>query len=95
MPKAWTNSYGDFKKPWIRQAGRQLSEVSAISGDEFISEPGVERLGVIAQELQKTNPELVVQKEDGKLAVNYMDMSAYFIGAIQDIQARLLNQEAK
>ena len=62
---------------------------------EFISEPGVERLGVIAQELQETNPELVVQKEDGKLAVNYMDMSAYFIGAIQDLQARLLNQEAK
>jgi len=62
---------------------------------EFISEPGLDRYGVIAQELQATNPELVVQKEDGKLAVNYMDMSAYFIGAIQDLQARLLNQEAK
>lgn len=62
---------------------------------EFKAEPGKDRFGVLAQELQKTNPELVYQKEDGMLAVNYMDMTAYFIGAIHDLQSRLLSVETR
>lgn len=55
---------------------------------EFKEEPGKQRYGVIAQELQESCPELVYEK-DGKLAVNYLDMVAHLIGACQALQARV------
>ena len=41
---------------------------------QLISEPGVIRSGVIAQELQETNPELVRENGDGILSVAYIDL---------------------
>ena len=41
---------------------------------ELISEPGVIRSGVVAQELQETNPELVRTNDDGVLSVAYIDL---------------------
>lgn len=36
--------------------------------------PGVARFGVIAQDVQKTNPELVRENEEGELSVSYIDL---------------------
>lgn len=41
---------------------------------ELLSEPGVIRSGVIAQELKKTNPELVREDDKGMLSVAYIDL---------------------
>jgi hypothetical protein len=51
----------------------------------FTADPADQRCGVIAQELQAVAPELVKASEDEAktLAVNYHDMTAYLIGAIQ------------
>lgn len=41
---------------------------------ELKSEPGQKRYGVIAQDLQKSNPELVRTSSDGTLSVAYIDL---------------------
>jgi len=53
---------------------------------ELISEPGVKRSGVIAQELEKTNPEFVRTDKDGLKSVAYIDL---LISKIAELEARL------
>jgi hypothetical protein len=51
---------------------------------ELISEPGQKRYGVIAQELQKTNPELVRTDPDGLLNVAYIDLLIKEIASLKE-----------
>ena len=53
---------------------------------ELKSEPGVHRVGVIAQELEKTNPEFVREDKDGLKSVAYIDL---LITKIAELEARL------
>jgi hypothetical protein len=53
---------------------------------ELISEPGVKRSGVIAQELEKTNPEFVRTDKEGLKSVAYIDL---LIAKIAELEARL------
>jgi hypothetical protein len=67
---------------------------------EFISVPDDPRVGVIAQEMRVVAPSVVktVVPPGGSphLAVNYGDMTAYLIGAIQALQAEIsVLQEAQ
>ena len=55
----------------------------------FKDKPSDPRCGVIAQELQLVAPELVKMTTKGTLAVDYNDMTAYLIGAIQALDTRL------
>jgi hypothetical protein len=63
----------------------------------FIDKPDDPRAGVIAQEMREVAPELVKTitpadstGRDAHLAVNYGDMTAYLIGALQDLQTTLI-----
>jgi hypothetical protein len=56
---------------------------------ELISQPGQKRYGVIAQELQKTNPELVRTDADGLLNVAYIDLLIKEIASLKERVAEL------
>lgn len=60
----------------------------------FKDDPGDPRCGVIAQELQQVAPELVKTTAAGTLAVDYNDMSAYLIAAVQALHQRVEEQDA-
>ena len=47
------------------------------------------QIGVIAQELQKEFPELVMTKPDGYLAVNYSQLTGVLIQAIKEQQQEI------
>ena len=53
---------------------------------ELISEPGVKRSGVIAQELEKKHPEFVRTNDEGLKSVAYIDL---LISKIAELEARL------
>ena len=53
---------------------------------ELKSEPGIKRAGVIAQELEKTNPEFVRTDDKGLKSVAYIDL---LITKIAELEARL------
>ena len=53
---------------------------------ELISEPGVKRSGVIAQELEEKHPEFVRTDKDGLKSVAYIDL---LISKIAELEARL------
>ena len=53
---------------------------------ELISEPGVKRSGVVAQELEEKHPEFVRTDKDGLKSVAYIDL---LIAKIAELEARL------
>ena len=53
---------------------------------ELKSEPGINRAGVIAQELEETNPEFIREDKDGLKSVAYIDL---LITKIAELEARL------
>jgi hypothetical protein len=59
---------------------------------ELISEPNVIRYGVIAQELQKTNPELIRCGKDGIMSVAYIDL---LVKEIASLKSRVCELERK
>lgn len=61
---------------------------------EFKAKPDDPRCGVIAQELEEVAPRLVKRTAKGTLAVDYNDMSAYLIGAIQALKQKVDEQAA-
>jgi hypothetical protein len=67
------------------------SKVYDMRGVSFtrIDFPGKEGSGVIAQEIQKIAPELVIPAEDGTLGVAYGNLTGYLIEAIKDLKAEV------
>lgn len=59
---------------------------------QFKKTPDDQRCGVIAQELAEIAPELVKHTDKGTLAVDYNDMNAYLIGAIQALKSQVEEQ---
>jgi hypothetical protein len=61
---------------------------------ELISEPNRVRYGVIAQELQKTNPELVSADDNGNLGVSYTDLLikevAYLKCRVSELEKKII-----
>jgi hypothetical protein len=51
---------------------------------EFKNKPNEKRFGVIAQELQKTNPELVHTDKDGMLSVSYIDLLIHEVAYLKN-----------
>ena len=75
-----------------------LSKVSEMRGVHYVrNETGKDSSGVIAQELQKIAPELVLTAEDemGTLSVNYGNITGYLIEAIKELSARVKELESK
>ncbi len=75
-----------------------LSKVNEMRGVHYVrDETGKDSTGVIAQELQKIAPELVLTAEDenGTLSVNYGNITGYLIEAIKELSARVKELEGK
>ena len=47
------------------------------------------RYGFIAQEVQKDFPEMVLEKQDKSLGIDYIDIIACLIGKTQDLQKQI------
>ena len=75
-----------------------LSKVSEMRGVHYVrNETGKDSSGVIAQELQKIAPELVLTAEDemGTLSVNYGNITGYLIEAIKELKAEIEELKAR
>ena len=68
-----------------------LSKVTEMRGVHYVrNETGKDSSGVIAQEMQKVAPELVLTADDemGTLSVDYGNITGYLIEAIKELKAR-------
>ena len=75
-----------------------LSKVTEMRGVHYVRDAtGKNSSGVIAQELQKIAPELVLTAEDemGTLSVNYGNITGYLIEAVKELSARVKELEGK
>jgi ABC-type Fe2+-enterobactin transport system substrate-binding protein len=82
----------------IRTVPDALAKVTEMRGVHYVrNETGKDSTGVIAQELQKIAPELVLTAEDemGTLSVNYGNITGYLIEAIKELSARVKELEGK
>lgn len=99
---AVTNSSTFTAANFILNSDRRLkTNIEDISTDpvdidykqfELLSDLGQKRYGVIAQELQKTNPELVREDDKGMLSVAYIDL---FIKEIASLKHRIAELEGR
>ena len=77
----------------IESLGNTVSKLSLIDGKSYTmkSNDQVEKIGLLAQEVQKAFPELVKQSgdEEGTLSVNYQGMIPVLINAIKEQQQQI------
>ena len=75
-----------------------LSKVTEMRGVHYVRDAtGKDSTGVIAQEMQKVAPELVLTAEDemGTLSVNYGNITGYLIEAIKELKAEIEELKAR
>ncbi len=63
------------------------------TNDRTLNFPEGRQIGVIAQEVEKVFPELVMTEDDGYKSVSYEKMSAIFIEAFKEQQVQIENQQ--
>ena len=77
----------------INPLGNTISKLLLIDGKSYTlkSNESIEKIGLLAQEVQKVFPELVKQSgdEQGTLSVNYQGMIAILINAIKEQQKQI------
>ena len=75
-----------------------LSKVTEMRGVHYVRDAtGKDSTGVIAQEMQKVAPELVLTADDemGTLSVNYGNVTGYLIEAIKELKAEIEELKAR
>jgi hypothetical protein len=80
-----------------------LSKVEAITGNTYNWKDGFEEihshkgndLGIIAQEVQSVLPEVVTERDNGYLAVDYIKLIPVLIEAIKELSAKIKDLEKK
>ena len=80
----------------IISLGSTLSKLLNIDGKSYVfKNTGNKSLGVLAQDIQEQFPELVKEREDGMLTVNYQGLIPVLINAIkeQNIELNHLNNK--
>lgn len=70
----------------VKGVSYQFKKSEAVNGRVFSTG---DQLGFIAQDLQKTFPELVKENSDGYLAVNYSGMIPVLVEAIKELKAEI------
>jgi hypothetical protein len=93
---AYYSSDERLKENFAPLAGA-LDKVKAIGGYEFDWKEGIEDatsktghdIGVKAQEIQAQYPDLVHERENGYLAVDYIKLSAVLIEAVKELAAKV------
>ena len=77
----------------IVSLGNTISKLLLIDGKTYTmkSNDAIEKIGLLAQEVQKAFPELVKQSgdEEGTLSVNYQGMIPVLINAIKEQQKQI------
>lgn len=90
-----SNTLDDIRKINVVKFNYKQREVdSSVEGQAGLYEKDSPILthkhyGVIAQELQKIYPDLVIEGEDGYLSVNYMELVPLLIQSVQELSAKL------
>lgn len=86
----------DLKNPHQKEMSAVLDSIGKFGEDNYKLAKDDERkslerrhYGVSAQELQKIYPDLVLEGQDGYLAVNYTEMVPLLIRSIQELKAEL------
>lgn len=79
-----------------------LDKVEKMGGYEFdwndkqdTYEAGEHSIGVKAQEVQAEYPELVKEREDGYLAVDYVKLTAVLLESVKELSAKVTELESK
>ena len=76
----------------ILTLGSTLSQLLQIDGKSYtFKSTGKKSVGVLAQEIQEQFPELVVERQDGMLTVNYQGLIPILINAIKEQNLELEN----
>lgn len=90
-------AYSDIRfKENIISINDALAIVEKMNGVFFTrKEDGSNGVGVIAQEMQEVLPEVVVEGQNGHLAVAYGNITAVLINAVKELSARVKELEAK
>jgi len=84
----------------IAELDGALEKVAALRGVSFTwndDQPGAgnQHIGFLAQEVEQVVPEVVKTKDDGYKAVNYGNLTALLVEAMQDQQAQIEALEAR
>ena len=79
------------QKQEIRDLGQGLDELLRLRSVSFASkgDPGMRRLGLIAQEVEQVVEEVVYENEDGMLGIAYQNLVPLLIRAVQDQQTEI------
>jgi hypothetical protein len=96
---AWYSSDRDLKTNITPIAGA-LDKIAQIGGYTFNWKPEADKgeahdVGVIAQEIQAVQPEVVVKRDNGYLAVNYEKLVPLLIQGIKELQEEVKALRAK
>ena len=78
----------------IVSLGSTLSKLILIDGKSYVKD-GKQRIGVLAQEIQKVFPELVTADGNEMLAVNYQGLVPVLINALKEQDKIIKTQEAR
>jgi hypothetical protein len=78
----------------IVSLGSTLSKLILIDGKSYVKN-GKQRIGVLAQEIQKVFPELVSEDDNEMLAVNYQGLVPVLINALKEQDKIIRNQEER
>lgn len=96
---AYHTSSDARRKQDIAAINEPLGKVLALRPVTFrgrgASSNAPKRAGLIAQEVRGVLPELVVGDDDGMLSLDYMGVTPYLIGAVQELAARIDSLEAR
>ena len=76
----------------IMTLGATMSKLLQIDGKSYIfKNSGKKSVGVLAQEIQEQFPDLVVERQDGMLTVNYQGLIPVLINALKEQNLELEN----
>jgi len=91
------NSLSDSRyKTNIRSLGYGLSTVLALTGYKYeLIDSNQTSLGLIAQDVEKVVPEVVITDVDGKMGINYSAMIAVLVEAVKELTAKVATLEGK
>ena len=98
--KNTNNSYTGFSDARLKEnivdASPQLDDIMAMRVRSYnLKSTGAKHIGVIAQELEETSPELVTTDEEGMKSVKYSIMYMKAIKALQEAVTRIETLEAE
>jgi len=80
----------------IVSLGATLAKLLLIDGKSYtMKKDGKQKIGVLAQDIQKVFPELVSTDDRGMLAVNYQGLVPVLINAMKEQDAKMKEQDAK